>query len=434
MVATPHQTNPGTGRYDALVVGAGMIGVASALQLQLRGLRVALVDRAAPGDGGATFGNGAILAASSVVPVTTPGLWKKAPRMLLDKDGALFLRWSYLPRLLPWLKDYLSHCDPAKVQHIARHLFPLIGDSLDEHRALAVGTAAAASIHPSKYLFVYRDRAAFDSDAYGWQLRADLGIGWELHEGQAARALEPDINPLYRCLVALTDQHGYIDLPDRYVKELAQAFQTLGGVLHQEEVTGFLRQDQQPDGRLCGVTTKGGASGGAIHADKLVIAAGAWSAELLRPLGIKIRLESERGYHIQLSQPSVTVRHPLMIADSKFVVTPMTSGLRLAGLVEFGGLTAGPSKAPIDLLLRRAKVLFPGLDFASYSAWMGHRPAPSDSLPVLGPTQRHPNLYLAFGHHHVGLTAGPKTGRLLAEAMTGQDRSFDFSPYRPERF
>ncbi|MGO1119085.1 NAD(P)/FAD-dependent oxidoreductase [Rhodovibrionaceae bacterium A322] len=429
MPAAGQQAGNSQSSYDALVIGAGMIGVSTALHLQRRGLRVALVDRLEPGEG-ASFGNGAILAASSVVPVTTPGLLKRAPGMLLDKDGALFLRWSYLPKMLPWLKDYLSNCDPARVSHIARHLYPLIGDSLDEHRALSNGSKASKWVQPSRYLFIYRNRAAFDGDAYGWNLRRDLGISWEVHEGPAARELEPDINPAYQCFVALEDQHGFIGLPDRYIKDLAESFQELGGQYYREEVTGF----DLEEGQICGVSTKGGASGGKLSARQVVLAAGAWSARLLKPLGINIPLESERGYHVQLSNPSAKIRHPLMIADGKFVATPLEPGLRLAGLVEFGGLEAAPSKAPVQTLLRRAQQVFPGLTYDSCSEWMGHRPAPSDSLPVLGPTRRYPNLHLAFGHHHVGLTSGPKTGRLIAEAMTGQDRDFDFSPYRAERF
>ena len=153
-----------------------------------------------------------------------------------------------------------------------------------------------------------------------------------------------------------------------------------------------------------------GAAGGDIAAGAAVIAAGAWSASLARRLGANVPLESERGYHVELVGPSLRPAVPVMNAAQKFVATPMDTGLRLAGLIEFGGLSAPPSDGPLDLLLRGARAMFPGLEFEAVRTWLGHRPATADSLPVIGQSPLCDNVFFAYGHHHVGLTAGPKTG------------------------
>ncbi|MEK9722722.1 MAG: FAD-dependent oxidoreductase, partial [Rhodospirillaceae bacterium] len=166
----------------------------------------------------------------------------------------------------------------------------------------------------------------------------------------------------------------------------------------------------------------------------VVVAAGAWSARLLKTIGLDIPLESERGYHIELKKASKQPSGALMVADGKFVATPMGDDLRLAGLVEFGGLDAGPSHAPIETLTRRAEIVFPGIEFEDRTEWLGHRPALPDSLPVMGPVDAHPGLYLAFGHQHVGLTCGPRTGRLIADMIVGNRLNVDMTPYSVARF
>ncbi len=415
------QTTHGT----VAVIGAGVIGIATALNLLREGRDVVLIDREAPGEG-ASFGNAGVLASSSIIPVTVPGLMFKVPKMLADPLGAVYLRWSYLPRMAPWLLKYLRHCTESSVRHIARHMAPLVADSLDEHQRLAQGTSAAARITTMPYSFVYSDRSVFEGDPLAWGLREEHGIPWDITEGDAVREQEPTLASKYKCLVNLRHQHGTIDHPGDYIKDLARAFTTGGGRIETADVTGFERSG----GRITGVTT----ATGTVSAETVVVAAGAWSARLLKSLGINVPMETERGYHVELIKPSIKPNGALMIADGKFVATPMGDELRLAGLVEFGGLDAGPSKAPINTLLKRAEIVFPGIEYESNTEWLGHRPAVSDSLPVMGPVDDHPGLVLAFGHHHVGLTSGPRTGRLIADMVMGKQLNQDMASYNVARF
>ena len=410
---------------DTVVVGAGIVGVATALNLLRAGRSVTLIDRRAPGEE-TSSGNGGILVSSSIVPVTVPGLLRKVPQMLASRKGALFFRWNYLPRMMPWLVRYLSHCRPDEARRIAAGLAPLVADSLDEHQHLSKGTHAQRRIRPRPYAFVYRDRASFEADAFAWRIREENGISWRTVEGDAVSEMEPALNPVYRYLAIFDHQHGTIDGPGEYVKELAGAFAEEGGSLEQREIMELKRK---ADGRIILR-----ASGESIEAEFIVIAAGAWSGRLLASIGVKVPLESERGYHVELLSPSMTPHHALMLTDAKCVVTPMNERVRLAGLVEFGGLDAGPSQAPIRSLVALARRAFPKLTFERHTEWMGHRPAPSDSLPVIGSVPGCRGLMLAFGHHHVGMTSGPKTGRLISDLITGRQPQLEMSPYSVSRF
>lgn len=413
-----------TSANHVVVVGAGIVGVSAAVWLQRAGCSVTLVDRLDPGEG-TSYGNGGVLASCSIVPVTVPGLVAKAPGMLRDPDSPLFLRWSYLPKLLPWLVKYLRHCRPEETRRIAAALEPIIGDSLDQHRALADGTGAEKWIAASDYVFVYGDRQGFEADAFGWNLRRAHGFDWQELEKSAFRAYDPVFGDGFDFAVRLAN-HGHITDPGRYVKDLAAHVAATGGRVVKADVRDVIREN----GRVTGIAIDQGT----IDCDAAVIATGVWSGPLAARLGLRVPLESERGYHVELIEPSLMPRAPVMVAAGKFVATPMDGRLRLAGIVEFGGLDAPPSRKPFELLLKRARQAMPGLTWRDTREWMGHRPAPADSIPIIGEAPGAAGAYLGFGHHHVGLTGGPKTGRLLADLIAGRRPNIDLAPYQPGRF
>jgi D-amino-acid dehydrogenase len=420
----PALAAPSAGSLAVAVVGAGIVGVSTAIWLQRAGHRVTLIDRAGPA-AGTSYGNGGVLASCSIVPVTVPGLIRKAPRMLFSPDEPLFLRWPYLPRLLPWLRQYLSHCNPADVERIAAALAPVVGDSLADHQALSAGTGAESYIVPCGYSYVYRDRVHFGGDALGWGLRRRHGFRWDELEGEAVRASEPSLSPESGFMARLHD-HGRISDPGRYVEALARYVVTAGGRLVKASVEDAVFEG----GKLTGLR----AGGETIPCERAVFATGVWSGVLTTKLGLKVPLESERGYHLDLHDTNITPNDALMVAAKKFVITPMNGRIRLAGIVEFGGLKAAASRPPFDLLERSAKAALPGLAFARKEEWMGHRPAPADSIPLIGEVPAKPGVFLGFGHHHVGLTGGPKTGRLLAELVSGRPPNIDMTVYNPARF
>jgi len=413
---------PGEAKKVA-VIGAGIVGVSSAEWLRRDGHQVTVIDRLAPGEG-TSFGNGGVLARCGMVPVPTPGIFKKAPKMLLSPEQPLFLRWSYLIRLMPWLREYLSYSTDAHVQKIADGLTPLLEDSVNEHLALAQGTKAEAFVQTSDYIFLYQDRSGFENDSYVWSLRQKHGFDGIAMDRADLQDNDPALGDRYGFGYKMTD-HGHITDPGGYVKTLARHFEGQGGKIVQSDVSAVQSSEDGTTLAFNGTEEK---------FDKVVIAGGAWSAKLAEQLGHRVPLETERGYHIHYRGTSIKPPCPYMVADSKFVATPMSDGLRTAGIVEFGGLDAPASKAPIELLERGLRKLYPDIEFEDKSEWLGHRPAPADSLPFLGASPTHPAVYFAFGHHHIGLTAGPKTGRMIADMVSERLPNVDIKPYRVDRF
>lgn len=407
------------------VIGAGIVGVATAIWLQRAGHRVVLIDREGPA-AGASAGNAGLLAASAVVPVPVPGLWRKAPAMALSPDQPLFVNWRRLPLLLPFLARYLAQARPDRVARISAALAPILRDSLAEHQALARGTPAARWIHGCDYLFLYRDRAGYAADRFAWDTRRALGYEWEMLEGAALAARDPAIGPGFACAARLGG-HGRIADPARYVGDLAAHFRAAGGRILRAEVAAVLRDDK---GRLRGLH----AGGAVLECRRAVLCAGIDSGGLMADLGLSVPMQSERGYHLEFWAPSVMPRDPVMVTTGKFVATPMAGRLRLAGIVEYGGLGAKPASAPLALLRRQAAAAFPGLRAERVTEWCGHRPVVADSLPLIGPVPGVKGLYAGFGHQHVGLTAGAVTGRLLAQMISGQTPNRELSAYDPARF
>ncbi len=406
-----------------VVVGAGIVGVSTAIWLRRANHDVVLIDKDQPGMA-ASYGNAGLLAQWAVIPVTTPGLLKTAPKYLLDPDSPLFMRWSYLPKIAPWLFQFMKRANDTDARKTAAALLPILGDSLQQHKSLVQGTRAESRVQESSFSFAYDSRKAFEKDAYGWAIRRECGYVPELIEGRAVQEEEPILGPSINLLAVLKD-HGHILHPGLYVAELAQMFEEIGGQIVQAEVTDF---DLTGDRIRAVETTKG-----RFECDRAVVTSGIWSKPLMQKLGLNVPLETERGYHVLFKNPSQLPRNPMMMSSGKFGVTPMGNSLRCAGTVEFGGIHAGPSRAPIALLRKKAAIAFPNLTYSDTEEWMGFRPSTTDSLPLIGEL-RSTGVFTGFGHQHVGLTAGPKTGRIVAELINNTPPNIDLRPYDPMRF
>lgn len=408
---------------NIIVVGAGIVGVSCAIWLQRAGHSVTVVDRAGPA-AGTSHGNAGVLAAGAIVPVTTPGLMGKAPGLLFDRDAPLFLKWSYLPKLLPFLRKYLGFATDAHVDHYAKAMSTLLHDTLDQHRQLAKNTPAYDFISDDDYCFGYATRAEFEADHYAWGKRKAAGYAFEVLDGSSYAQRDPSYSGAFETVVACKN-HGRISDPGAYVQALMAHFVDQGGTLQICEV-----QDVDID---AGVITALQTSDGPMRADHIVFAMGPWSKEIAHKLGVKVPFESERGYHLEFINPSIMPKAPMMVASGKFVLTPMQGRLRAAGVIEFGGLDAAPSRAPFDMLRRQVARILPDLQCEDEVEWMGHRPAPADSLPLIGPNDEAGRSYSAFGHQHVGLTGGPKTGRIIAQLIDGKRPNIDLAAFDPKK-
>jgi len=410
-------------KLNITVIGAGIVGVSTAIWLQRDGHAVTLLDKTGVA-AGTSYGNAGILASAAVVPVTVPGLFWKAPKMLFDRNQPLFLRWLYLPRLLPFLVKYLKNGTARTNAKIATGLTEMMHDSPDQHLALAAGTGAEKYIDTFDYFYGYKDAQAFAADAYGWNIRRTHGFDFTEVTGEELAAYDPTLAGRFGHGVRLKN-HGRITDPGAYVQALADHFVAQGGKIKTAEITGF----DLKIGQCTAVLTTTGSH----KADRYVITTGAWSGKLSRELGVTVPLESERGYHIEFVNPSITLKSPIMVAAGKFVVNSMVGRMRAAGVVEFGGLDAAASRAPVELLKRQMTDLFPDLTYDRIDEWMGHRPSTSDSLPIIGVAPKAGNVFLGYGHQHIGLTGGPKTGRWLAKLATNAPINTDLSAYAADR-
>lgn len=413
-------------RPDVIVLGAGITGVAAAEHLRRMGRDVLLIDRAAPGSPDqASYGNAGLLARCAVGPVSSPGLLLKAPRMLLDPDQPLFLRWRHLPRLIPWLIPFLRNGASARHQALAAAIARLTDGSIEEHQALSAGTDAARFIRLGEYSFLYRDRAAFEHDLPEHELRRAHGHAWREVDAAALHARDPGLSRDYGFAITFGD-HGWLTSPGRYVAALAAHFAAAGGRILRAEAVDLRPTETGAEVIL--------ADGARLAAPRVILAAGAWSRKFAEGLGHRAPLEGERGYHLMLRGASHLPPHPAMVADAKFVLTPMEDGLRCAGIAEFGALDDPPSAAPVALLRKRIRQVYPDLRWEAEEVWMGRRPSTVDSLPMLGAAPKAPGVIFAFGGQHVGLTIGPELGRLAATIATGARVNGDLSALGPDRF
>jgi D-amino-acid dehydrogenase len=413
------------------VIGGGVVGVAAAIELLRDGHDVTIIEPGAPGgEQAASYGNGTLLNPSSVIPMSSPGIWKKVPGYLRDPLGPLTIRWSYLPRLLPWLRRFVAAGSTAeKVAATGRALTPLLAEAPALHRRLAEEAGVGDLITRQGVLFAFPDRAAFEAEALSWSVRRDNGTKWlELDEDEL-RQREPALDRRYRFAV-LVEENGQCRDPGAYVAALARHAVELGARLMRTGATGF----RVEGGRLSAVVTRDGE----VACDKAVIAAGAWSKQLARAVGDHVLLETERGYHVVIADPGIEPRYPMMPSDGKMACVMTPAGLRLAGQVELAGLEAAPNWQRAEVLLRFARKVFPGLpeDLPAerVKMWMGHRPSTPDGLPVLGPASGCADVIHAFGHGHVGLTAAAMSGKVVADLVAGRAPPFDLSPYAAGRF
>ena len=411
-----------------MVIGAGIIGVCVAAYLQRDGRDVTLIDHGEPGSG-ASSGNGGILSGSSIIPVGMPGIAAKVPGWLNDPEGPFTLRWSYLPKIAPWLIRLLQSATPAKVEAQAIALRGLLKSSLENYAPLVQDAGATHLVHQHGQLYLYASERSFRNDMRNTDIRRRNGVAIEDVIGSALREIEPDLGTSFTH-ARVVRANGHISDPRALVQAFAAHAVARGATLHQERVMGFEHNGARVNAVVTG-NERHSASG-------VVVACGAWSKPLAEKLGDRVPLDTERGYNIVVKDPEKGPRLPTLYVDGNFGATPMDMGLRLVGTVELAGLDAPPNWQRADMLLKKGRALYPGLapvdDASRITRWLGFRPSMPDSLPVIGTSSRFANAYYAFGHGHVGMCAGSTTGRVIADLIAGRTPCVPIEPFGPRRF
>jgi D-amino-acid dehydrogenase len=409
-------------KTDVIVLGAGIVGVSSAYAAQQRGMSVILVDRREPGSE-TSYGNAGILSSGSIFPLNQPSLFGNLPKYLSNSHNAL--RWDvgWALKNPGWIARFLASGRASQTKPRALALHGLIKASLKLHRDWIVKAGAANRIRETGWLKAWRSDNVAAAKADQAAL-AEYGIRSELLNRQAISALEPNILPVYSVGLLHTETAS-VDSPGNVVKAYANMFAGSGGEIRRSEIKSLA---QDGDGWRVAL------SDGELRARHVVVALGPWSADLLRPLGYRVPLATERGYHREFKpNPARQLRRPIHDAENAFLVTPMEQGIRVTSGVELTARDAPSNYAQLDAVVPLARGVVEFGDPVG-EIWRGARPTLPDSLPMIGPAPRHPRLWLAFGNQHIGFTTGPATGEAIAAMIAGAAPSFDTSAFSPRRY
>ena len=414
-----------TERFDIAVLGAGVVGVSTALHLQQRGRRVVLIDRRAPGEE-TSYGNSGIIESSSVLPYGFPSV-AQVWSILRDRDTAARTDLRHLGKVLPFVLGLRRYTLGDGRMKTARAIRPLTANGLEEHRVLMNDAGAAHLLSERGWSKLFRTKAGFEADALNRKAMQECDIAFEvLDAAEFKSTLEPHIVGEFHRAVWLKDT-ATITNPGKLIKAFADLFATNGGSIRSGDAKSL----------------NSGASGewhlqtndGDVVSPEVVVALGPWSMDVLKPLGYRYPLGIKRGYHRHY-QPvgDAVLNRSFVDMENGFVIAPMEQGYRITTGAEFTDRDAKPTTVQLDRALPLARELFPLGEPAEPASWLGSRPCMPDSLPIVGRAAEHAGLWLNIGHGHLGLTLGPVTGRLLAEMMTGAQTLCDPSPFRSNRF
>lgn len=409
---------------NVVVVGAGIVGACCAGWLQRKGMSVTLVEQDAPGEA-TSSGNAGSLSPTAVLPVAMPGMLWQIPGWLLDPLGPLVVRWSYLPKALPWLWRFIRCANVDQMWRTANALRPLLAPIFECYEPLLKNAKAENLIRREGCLYVYDSEEGFRASRQGENMRRKLGAVLEDLTESDIRRMEPALAPSFKW-ASYAPQNGFTIDPRRLTRAIADQVVADGGRMVRTEARAIETR------RGGGVVVR--TSGEELAADAVVVAAGAWSHRLAASVGDRIPLETQRGYHVTVANHGLPTKRMVNWVHRRLYATPMEMGMRFAGTVEIAGLDAEPNWARADALLDLAKRMYPDINASQVTRWMGHRPCLPDSIPVIGPSPRAPGVFYAFGNGHVGMCGAPGTGRTIAELVAGETPQIDITPFRADRF
>jgi len=408
------------------VLGAGIVGVSCALELQRRGFDVTIFDRVAPGRE-TSYGNAGVMARSSLMPFNHPGLWSSLPKLLKNQSASFRYNPRFVAKNLPWALKFLSNTRAAVFHETTAALDALIRLSTQEHRRLLSEAGAAHRLRTTGWLFLYRSEEGFLGSQLSRDTFAKFGIATQALDAQELAQLEPHLKPLFPRALWIQDTLS-VDSPGQVVEAYARLFVARGGRIRQASIGG-LRRRGTDDWQVT-------EDAGTVHeASRVVLALGPWTKEFAKKsLGLSVPMAFERGYHMHYrAAGGASLGRPVYDTGGGYVLSPMEQGLRLSTGVQLTDRDAPRNLAQLDLAEQAAREAFPIEERLEKEAWLGSRPTLPDSRPIIGECPGHAGLWLAFGHQHIGFNTGPGSAALLASMMAGEACAFDPAPFRPSR-
>ena len=404
------------------IVGAGIQGISNALFLQKKGFDVTIFDRENPGSPVASYGNAGHFSPYASLSLNRTDILLDVPAMLMSSTGPLALKWNYVPKMIPWFMKFILNTTKNKMMHTAKNMHQILDLALPAYDELFDEVDIEGLVENKGILYIWNDQD-LKSRELEINVRKELGVQQQLVNKKEIHDLEPNIKPFYHAGVYYPYAR-HARNPKKILLKFFDLFLKKGGQFKKTDVKSIDFQDEQPI--LKTDTDK-------FLFDKLVIACGAFSKKLTDNLDEKIPLDTERGYHVHFKDCDHLLQRPVIFSNRGFGITPMEQGLRVVGTVEFGGLKNPLSKSRIKNLINNAKYMLGDLPDHE-DEWLGFRPTLPDFLPVMGPSKNHKNVFYCFGHHHLGWTLGPISGKIVSGMIAKENTNLNLAPYSSTRF
>ena len=404
------------------IIGAGIQGISNALFLQKKGFEVTIFDKDDPGSPAASYGNAGHFSPYACVLMNRPDILTDVPAMLLSSTGPLALKWNYVPKMIPWFIQFIRNCTTKRMMHTAKNMNQILNLALSAYDELFDDVELDGLVEKKGILYIWNDQSLKSRDLE-IKVRDELGVDQQVVSPKEIHDLEPNIKPFYHGGVYY--KHGrHARNPKKILLKFFDLFLKKGGKFLKKNV-----QDINFDGEKPAIKTETQR----YIFDKLIIACGAFSKKLTDNLGERIPLDTERGYHVHFKDCDHLLKRPVIFSNRGFGITPMEQGLRVVGTVEFGGLKNPLSKSRVKNLINNAKYMLGDLP-EHEDEWLGFRPTLPDFLPVMGPSKNYKNIFYCFGHHHLGWTLGPISGKIISGMIAEENTNLNLDPYSPKRF
>lgn len=411
-------------RTPVIVLGAGIVGICTALSLLEKGVPVMLIDKGEPGQE-TSMGNAGVVSPWSIIPQSLPGTWKSIPKLMFGYGRPLSIHPRSLLKMIPWGLSFLRGGREENVRARAEAMSHLCGPSIDLYQRHLAGTGHEGLITDSMYVHAFRDSSLANLQSIDYLIRSEMGADLELVGKDRLVEIEPELSPDFGAAVLIKGQ-ARMRSPGRLGQVLAQKARKMGATHKRTTARRIHRTGQSHWEVQCDDET--------LQAERIILCLGAWSPGLLTGLGVSVPLMAERGYHVEFRDPGIEINNSVMDVDAKFVASSMENGVRVAGQAEFAPVDAPPTKRRKQQLIDVAASAFPNLRTDETSFWMGRRPSFPDSLPALGPVTDQPGLFVNFGHSHYGLMMAPKSGDILARTVCNEPQNISLGAYALDRF
>ena len=404
------------------IVGVGIQGVSNALFLQKKGFKVTIFDRDEPGSQAASYGNAGHFSPYASLSLNRTDVLADVPAMLLSSTGPLALKWNYVPKMIPWFIKFILNTSRNKMMHTAKNMHQILDLALPAYDELFDEINLDGLVENKGILYIWNNKD-LKSRELEIRVRDELGVKQQLVNQDEIHDLEPNITPFYHAVVYYPSAR-HARNPKKILLKLFELFLKKGGKFNKINVKDIKFNEEKPI--LISDNQK-------YSFDKIVIACGAFSKRLTDNLDEKIPLDTERGYHVHFKNCDHLLNRPVIFSNRGFGITPMEQGLRVVGTVEFGGLDNPLSKSRIKNLINNAKYMLGELP-EHQDEWLGFRPTLPDFLPVIGPSKNHKNVFYCFGHHHLGWTLGPISGKIVSGMIAKENTNLNLKPYSSDRF